>query len=702
MKLSNLILKAIFIVSIISALLAFAISIFFQYNSFKNDGAYIKDEFVKFKKEEIQREVLKVHSNIKYRQNLIEQNVRAKLKDRVEQAYTIANSIYEECKDTKSTQEIQTLIVSAIKNLSYNEKRSYFFINTNKGKAILFNKIPTLKINKDVWDLKDKKGNYIVRRQSEIALTQGEGFVTNYFIKPDLNDNIQYPKLSFIKNFKPFNWHIGMGEYIDDMIYQTKQEILQEIANIRFGENGYVFVNRTDKKALVFDGAKLKKPKEYSNDKLFNDQLNAIKNKKGDFFFYEFKKLKTAQEFPKVAFVKKYDDWNWIIGSGAYIDEIDSEILRKEEILKNAILHQTNTILFFIFLIAVCVYFISKKISGYINKNILHLIKSFKKASKVHRQIDTKKLTFKEFVSLAKNINKTLDSRNEAEVKLQDYIKIVNDNVSISVTDANGIITDVSNAFCRISGYTKEELIGQSHNIVRHPDVPKELYAAMWNKIQKGLIWSGEIKNKNKKGEDYWIDAIIQANYENDVLIGYTSIRQDITNKKKVEYLSITDELTKLYNRRYFNTKIEEELNRAKREDYYISFMMLDIDYFKKYNDTYGHQAGDVALQKISDVLNKHTNRASDFAFRLGGEEFGIIFSLDDKVKSLKFANLIKNEIENLKIEHKSSNISEYVTASIGLVVKKGSLFSNSNALYKEADESLYKAKAQGRNSIFC
>ena len=702
MKLSNLIIKAIFVVSIISTLLAFAISILFQYNSFRDDGEYIKSEFIKFKKEEIQREVSKVHTKIKYRQNRIEQAVRKKLKSRVNQAYTIANSIYEECKETKTPKEIQSLIVAALKNLSYNEKRSYFFINSNTGKAVLFNKTPTLHLNKNVWNLKDVKGNFIVRRQSKIALNKGEGFVTNHFIKPDLNDNIQYPKLSFVKYFKPFDWHIGMGEYLDDMLYETKQDVLDEISNIRFGDNGYIFVNRLDKKALVFDGKKLEKPKHYSNDKLFKQQLDAIKNQEGDFFFYKFKKLDTTQEFQKIAFVKIYDDWQWIIGSGVYIDEIDSEIMRKEEVLKNAILHQTNTVLFFILLIAVCVFLISKKISAYINKNILHLIQSFEKASKGHKQINTQKLTFEEFITLANNINKTLTSRNEAEAKLQDYIKIVNDNVGISTTDTKGIITHVSSAFCHISGYSKEELIGKSHNKVRHPDVPKEFYKQMWERIQSGSTWTGEIKNRNKKGETYWIGAVIHPNYKNEELIGYTSIRQDITNKKKVEYLSITDELTQLYNRRYFNTKIEEELSRAKRENYYISFMMLDIDYFKKYNDTYGHQAGDLALQKVSHLLKTNTNRASDFAFRLGGEEFGIIFSKDDEKKSLAFATLIKNEIEKLKIEHKTNSVSPYITASVGLIVKKGSQLSNSNALYKEADESLYKAKAKGRNCIFC
>ena len=347
------------------------------------------------------------------------------------------------------------------------------------------------------------------------------------------------------------------------------------------------------------------------------------------------------------------------------------------------------------------IYFISKKISKYIDTNISYLINLFQKASQNYKQIDVKKFSFNEFIVLAQNLNKTLMSRNEAESKLQDYVKIVDENIIISSTDLKGIITYASKAFCEISGYSQEELLGNSHNIVRHKDMSKEIYMQMWSKLKKGLSWRGEIKNKKKNGDFYWVDAIIHPNFSDAEIIGYTAIRHDITDKKKVEYLSITDELTQLYNRRYFNSKVEEEISRAKRENYYISFMMLDLDYFKKYNDTYGHQAGDLALQQVSKVLKENTKRASDFAFRLGGEEFGIIFSLEDKDKSIDFANLIKNEIENLKIEHETSPVSSYITASIGLIVKKGAFVLGSHNLYKEADEALYEAKASGRNQIF-
>ncbi len=106
----------------------------------------------------------------------------------------------------------------------------------------------------------------------------------------------------------------------------------------------------------------------------------------------------------------------------------------------------------------------------------------------------------------------------------------------ISVTDTRGIIQDVSNAFCEISGYTKEELIGQPHNIVRHPDTPSETFTGLWETIQSGKQWRGEIKNRRKDGGYYWVITTIFPRIDTDgKIIGYFSVRHDITALKQLK-----------------------------------------------------------------------------------------------------------------------------------------------------------------------
>ena len=120
--------------------------------------------------------------------------------------------------------------------------------------------------------------------------------------------------------------------------------------------------------------------------------------------------------------------------------------------------------------------------------------------------------------------------------KLQNYIDIVDGITISSQTDAEGKILYASEAFCRLCGYTKEELVGKQHSILRHSDTPKKLYAKMWATLRAGKVWRGEIQNVAKDGTVYWVDATISPVYDaNNRLTGYTAIRQNITDKKKIE-----------------------------------------------------------------------------------------------------------------------------------------------------------------------
>lgn len=114
---------------------------------------------------------------------------------------------------------------------------------------------------------------------------------------------------------------------------------------------------------------------------------------------------------------------------------------------------------------------------------------------------------------------------------------IIDKYVIVSQTDLEGIITNVSEAFCKVSGYTKDELIGRSHSIVRAPEISKKIYENLWDTIQAGKVWKGELKNIAKDGRAYWVQCTIEPNFNDDGKIaGYTAIRQDITDHKELEY----------------------------------------------------------------------------------------------------------------------------------------------------------------------
>ena len=176
-----------------------------------------------------------------------------------------------------------------------------------------------------------------------------------------------------------------------------------------------------------------------------------------------------------------------------------------------------------------------------------------------------------------------------------------------------------------------------------------------------------------------------------------TTKKLKISNKK-LENVSYTDFLTSLHNRRYFNLVYEKEIKRAKRKNNYITFMMLDIDFFKQYNDTYGHIEGDYALQTVSKVLKDTLRRPSDYVFRLGGEEFGVLAIDTDETNSAKLARDICDAIRDKKLKHENSSVNEFVTISIGVVCCIADDALDDEVLISRADEMLYEAKETGRD----
>jgi len=290
---------------------------------------------------------------------------------------------------------------------------------------------------------------------------------------------------------------------------------------------------------------------------------------------------------------------------------------------------------------------------------------------------------------------------NTINKELSDYIRVIDEHVLTSTTDSKGNINSVSQAFCNISGYTKEELLGKNHRFIHHPDMSEKLFTNLWKTITSGKTWKGEIKNKKKNGDFYWIKAIISPIFDtNSKIVGYTAIRHDITDKKRIEEIAITDELTSLYNKRHFNHVFEKELTKAQESGKYFGLIILDIDFFKQYNDTYGHQEGDNVLQNMGTCLRSLCDLSSCTPFRIGGEEFAIIFTPNTKEDAKNFAKIINKKIEDMQLEHKKNKASEYITASIGLYVESDENLSTTEDIYRFADTAMYTSKSNGRNQF--
>ncbi len=168
----------------------------------------------------------------------------------------------------------------------------------------------------------------------------------------------------------------------------------------------------------------------------------------------------------------------------------------------------------------------------------------------------------------------------------------------------------------------------------------------------------------------------------------------------ELQHLANSDGLTKIGNRRRFEQFLTDEWHRAVRFKTEISLVMLDIDHFKLYNDTYGHQAGDDCLQKVAEALADTIKRPTDLVARFGGEEFAIILGGTDAEGAINIAEQAMENVKNLKIPHSNSKTSEYLTISLGVATTFAKFEITESELIKAADKALYRAKENGRNQI--
>lgn len=264
--------------------------------------------------------------------------------------------------------------------------------------------------------------------------------------------------------------------------------------------------------------------------------------------------------------------------------------------------------------------------------------------------------------------------------------------VIIATTDFVGNITSASDAFCKISGYKQKEIIGKRFKNISHSNMPTSLFNELWETISQGKIWTGEIRNSKKNGEYYWVDVIIEPILDSSKNHqGYRAIYQDITDKKLAQELAITDNLTKLYNRAYIESVLSSQMAIANRYNRYMCVVLLDIDYFKKINDSYGHQVGDSVLKEVSNIFQNNI-RKTDILGRWGGEEFLIVTPDINARQCFLLCEKLRKAVEKQIFEEMKSS----VTISIGIA--ELILNENIDKFIERADKAMYFSKEHGRN----
>ncbi|OMH31801.1 EAL domain-containing protein [Motiliproteus sp. MSK22-1] len=293
----------------------------------------------------------------------------------------------------------------------------------------------------------------------------------------------------------------------------------------------------------------------------------------------------------------------------------------------------------------------------------------------------------------------------EQRKKVQDSLRILSQAVrqspvSIVITDSNGDIEYVNEAFTAISGFRENEVLGRNPRLLSSGETPSAIFKKLWTAILSGNEWEGELYNRRKDGSLYWEYTHISPVYnEENQITHFLAIKQDITERRqqeqKILHQAQFDSLTDLPNRTLAMDRLSHTIAQAQRNDNKVILMFIDLDNFKRINDNLGHEVGDQLLIQAAKRLT-HSVRQEDTVARLGGDEFLIIAGgLTDRSD---VDPIINNILKTFSSAFSIGGSEQVVTPSIGLALFPDD-GETTSMLLRNADLAMYQAKEDGRNT---
>jgi len=282
---------------------------------------------------------------------------------------------------------------------------------------------------------------------------------------------------------------------------------------------------------------------------------------------------------------------------------------------------------------------------------------------------------------------------------LDESILFEKNATPLMIVNKNRVIVRLNPKFAELFGYEEDELLGRQTIMLTPTEKMFYEYADYFQKTKKRISSGKEFQYKKKDGTLFWVKLEGNVVYEKDdeilILWTFMDVTQEVLYREELKKLASFDSLSQLYNRRYFYDIAGHIVDVAKREKTHTSVVMIDIDFFKKVNDKYGHQVGDEVIVKLSNILLKET-RQSDIVCRYGGEEFLLLLPYTNEDGAYILAKQIRKKVFDsfIWLENKKLKF----TVSIG--VSQIDINKDLDYAINLADKSLYNAKQMGRNIV--
>ena len=376
MKITNDEKKLLFAVKIIPLSLFFVLAtivtlvvLYVHKTNYKNEINKVKTEYFKKEKELLKQEVIEIHNNIQNEKELTEEHLKENIKAKVNEAYSVINNIYKQNK-TKSKTEILKLVKDALRDVRFNDNRGYYFMYKMDGTNLLLPPLPDLE-GENFIKFKDAKGVQTIKEMRDLTRKHGESFYTWWWYKPN-QKKYQSKKIGFAKYFKPLDSFIGTGEYVEDFEETIKKSITKRLSSYRHGKNLYIFIFDQDGTVLThIDQNRIgtnNLKDTNTNDIYATYDIVNIDEKEGKFLSYTIKNDGEHAETQKISYIKKFKEWEWIIGSGFYTNDLTKMIEERKEELSKENKYQMKIIIVIAVVIGIFVTLLSLFLSYIIEK----------------------------------------------------------------------------------------------------------------------------------------------------------------------------------------------------------------------------------------------------------------------------------------------------------------------------------------------
>ncbi len=531
-----------------------AIDIIRSYRNFNRTANQMRTDYTVQQKDRIKQEVIAVVDLIHQKKALSETQLKLKIKNRVYEACTIAQQIYQNNKGTKSDLEIQQMIIAALSHVRFQQGSGYYFISRLDGVAILFPSKPELE-GLNLQDTQDTQGNYLTKDMIRIIQQSEEGFYQYHWTKPN-NSGDGFNKIAFVKDLQLYDWFIGTGLYVDDFEAETTKDLLQTISKIRYEKEGYIFVNRLNGDALISNGrvfSGTKKLWEEFDKKaektkaVFDKEYKAALIPGGDYIYYTWVKLTDSQiESPKVSFIYGLPDLHWLVGAGVYLDDVETEI----EQMQIALIEQVKIRGLYSLLVTVSIIafflLLFNGLSRKLKKDFDLFILFFKRAVISDELINQSLLQFEELDQIAETANKILVDRRQSEKALEvseKKFRRISENTPAVVgqfkmtKDGTFSIPYVNDATASILGVKAENATSWDASDLLskiHPE-DQEMFIKGVMKSAQTLKTYHEIFRFLKNEEIIWLECRTTPKIMPDESILWDGFLVDVSKRKQIE-----------------------------------------------------------------------------------------------------------------------------------------------------------------------